>query len=164
MTCFSDHSEIDMRYSAIVKGQWTPKINALDGGFEYAKLQNIADSMHWQGIQKELVSHCLGSTNATMLRYMGTAAATRDLVAMADVFDGLGSLVNFWGMEYGSLLGTYLLKSKSCNHFVSLRGPKVLPVFPEVRLRAGDFPSLDSELTELGVASRQNYLGQPKGS
>lgn len=46
-----------------------------------------------------------------MLRYMGTAATVRDLVAMADTFDGAGSPINFWGMHHGSLIGSYLVKS-----------------------------------------------------
>ena len=80
---------------------------------EYSHLQDDKDIAQWHAIQKKVVEHCLESTDTSMLQYMGTAASARDLAAMADAFDGPGSPINFWGIGHGSLIGSYMLKSKS---------------------------------------------------
>ncbi|KAI1785049.1 hypothetical protein LXA43DRAFT_170790 [Ganoderma leucocontextum] len=74
---------------------------------------------------------------------MGTAASARDLVAMADAFDGPGSPINFWGIGHGSLIGSYVLK-----------------MFPEVR--ASSFSDHHVELKR--PARRSSDPGQPSGS
>ena len=79
---------------------------------EYSTLPNDDEVSRWYAVQEKLVEYCLSKTNTSMLAYMGTAASARDLVAMADVFDGSGSPVNFWGMHFGSLVGSYLVKSE----------------------------------------------------
>ncbi|KAI0740983.1 hypothetical protein C8Q76DRAFT_853201 [Earliella scabrosa] len=77
---------------------------------EYSTLPTDEEVSRWYAVQEKLVEYCLSKTNTSMLAYMGTAASARDLVAMADVFDGSGSPVNFWGMHFGSLVGSYLVK------------------------------------------------------
>ncbi|KAI0350507.1 alpha/beta-hydrolase [Trametes cingulata] len=57
----------------------------------------------------ELARRCLRSPSGRFLRYVGTAATARDVVAMADALDGPGSAVNFIGVSYGTLLGTWLV-------------------------------------------------------
>ena len=79
---------------------------------EYSTLPDDEEVSRWYAVQEKLVEYCLSKTNTSMLAYMGTAASARDLVAMADVFDGQGSPVNFWGMHFGSLVGSYLVKSE----------------------------------------------------
>ncbi|KAK7690371.1 hypothetical protein QCA50_007028 [Cerrena zonata] len=44
-----------------------------------------------------------------MLKYMGTAATTRDLVALADYLQGPGTPINFHGVSKGSLIGSHLI-------------------------------------------------------
>jgi len=36
------------------------------------------------------------------LKYVGTAATVRDMVAMAEYFDGPGKPINMYGMSYGT--------------------------------------------------------------
>ena len=75
--------------------------------------------MLFRSVQEKIVEHCLAQTDSSLLPYVGTAATTRDLAAMADAFDGAGSPINFWGMGLGSLIGSYLLERE---HFSCLRG------------------------------------------
>ena len=51
--------------------------------------------------------------NGDMLKYMGTPATVRDMIAMADALDGRESPVNYYGFSYGTLLGNLFLNSKN---------------------------------------------------
>ncbi|EIW56290.1 uncharacterized protein TRAVEDRAFT_128279 [Trametes versicolor FP-101664 SS1] len=57
----------------------------------------------------ELAQRCLQHPSGKFLRYLGTAATARDIVALADSLDGPGSPVNFLGASYGSVLGMWLI-------------------------------------------------------
>jgi pimeloyl-ACP methyl ester carboxylesterase len=46
--------------------------------------------------------------NGDNLAFVGTAAVVRDIAAMADAYDGQGSLINYWGFSYGTVIGMYL--------------------------------------------------------
>ncbi len=52
------------------------------------------------------------SVHPDILRYMGTAASVRDLIALADYFQGPGTPVNFWGISSGALIGSYMINSE----------------------------------------------------
>ena len=43
-----------------------------------------------------------------MRNSIGACAAVRDLVYLVDSLNGEGSDVNFWGISYGTVIGTYL--------------------------------------------------------
>ena len=72
---------------------------------------------------------CLKGPSAEFLPYVGTTATVRDLVAIAEYFDGEGCDVNYYGFSYGTLIGNYLVNSKSST---PPPHPKfsLLPVFP----------------------------------
>lgn len=110
MTCFANTTERNRFYSR------TAAELRFDAGWdenlEYRQVQSDEDVARWHAVQKKVVEHCLASTDTSMLPYMGTAASVRDLAAMTDAFDGLGSPINFWGIGHGSLIGSYLLKSE----------------------------------------------------
>lgn len=113
MNCFhlADHKErYDFYARAAAELGSEPKWNAQ---LHYKELQSDQDILLWHAIQEKVVEYRLSKVDTSMLRYMGTAATTRDLVAMADAFDGPGSPVNFLGIGHGSLIGSYLLKSQS---------------------------------------------------
>ena len=82
-----------------------------DENLRWDHLQSKEDALLWTAIQEKIVEHCLSKADTSMMQYVGTAATTRDLVAMADTFDGLGAPINYFGMGHGSLVGSYLLKS-----------------------------------------------------
>ncbi|KAJ3489226.1 hypothetical protein NLI96_g2274 [Meripilus lineatus] len=49
------------------------------------------------------------SPSLPYLKYMGTAATTRDLVSLADYLQGPGTPIHFWGLSHGTLIGSYLI-------------------------------------------------------
>ena len=50
--------------------------------------------------------------NDQYLKYVGTAAAVRDIVSMADAIDGPNATINYLGISYGTLIGTWLVNSE----------------------------------------------------
>ena len=68
-----------------------------------------ADSL--QTKYEESVRMCI-EKNGDMLKYLGTAAVVRDIVAMTDALDGPGAPVNFYGISYGTFLGNVLVNSQ----------------------------------------------------
>ena len=108
MTCFANTTERNEFYTrAAAELGFTVE---WDENLEYRHLQGDEDIAQWYAVQKTVVEHCLGSTDTSMLPYMGTAASARDVAAMVDAFDGPGSPINFWGTGHASLIGSYLLE------------------------------------------------------
>ena len=67
------------------------------------------------------------------LKYMGTPATVRDLVALADYLQGPGTPINFMGISHGSLIGSYLINSENWIVLFLCRVELTFfPVFPEV--------------------------------
>lgn len=56
---------------------------------------------------------CLKGPSAQFLQYVGTTATVRDLVAIAEYFDGPGCDVNYYGISYGTTIGNYLVNCQS---------------------------------------------------
>ncbi|PVF98673.1 hypothetical protein CPB86DRAFT_784504 [Serendipita vermifera] len=46
--------------------------------------------------------------NGDKLKYIGSCAVVRDLVALTEMLYGQGADVNFWGISYGTILASYL--------------------------------------------------------
>ncbi|KAF8333063.1 Alpha/Beta hydrolase protein [Cantharellus anzutake] len=61
----------------------------------------------------DLVYYALGQKcwemNGDHLRYVGTTAVVRDIIGMANLFDGPEAPVNYWGFSYGTIIGSYLV-------------------------------------------------------
>lgn len=72
----------------------------------------LAQAPIMQAKYAELGRRCQRHPSGKYLQYVGTAATARDIIALADALDGPGSLVNFLGFSYGSLLGSWLINSE----------------------------------------------------
>ncbi|KAG9107874.1 hypothetical protein FRC07_008567 [Ceratobasidium sp. 392] len=57
---------------------------------------------------QQLGEQCLKFSPNTY-EYVGSVAVVRDLLAMNDYLEGPNKTVNFWGLSYGTLLGSYLV-------------------------------------------------------
>ncbi|KAI8974213.1 TAP-like protein-domain-containing protein [Trametes punicea] len=58
---------------------------------------------------EDLGERCLQHPTGKYLRYLGTAATVRDMVALADALDGPGAPVNYAGISYGTVLGSWFV-------------------------------------------------------
>ena len=56
---------------------------------------------------------CLKHETGQYLPYVGTTATVRDLVAIAEYFDGKDCDINYYGLSYGTTIGNYLINSES---------------------------------------------------
>lgn len=62
--------------------------------------------------REQVIARCLRyNRNSKTRQFIGTAATTHDLIAMADTFDGPGSPIHFLGIYEGSVVGSHLLES-----------------------------------------------------
>ena len=62
---------------------------------------------------EELGERCLRQPSGKYLKYVGTAATVRDMVAMANALDGAKSLINLFGLSYGTVFGAWFINSES---------------------------------------------------
>ena len=62
---------------------------------------------------------CLKHESGQFLPYVGTTATVRDLVAIAEYFNGEGCDINYYGFSYGTVIGIYLVNSESSTSLVS---------------------------------------------
>ncbi|KAI0331373.1 alpha/beta-hydrolase [Cubamyces sp. BRFM 1775] len=58
---------------------------------------------------EELGKRCLEQPSGKYLKYVGTAATVRDMVAMADALDGPNAPINYAGISYGTILGAWFI-------------------------------------------------------
>ena len=84
-----------------------------DGTVTWSDLQGPEDVRMFLRAQEKFIKHCLGKMNPALLKHVGTAATVRDLVVMADVFDGPEAPINLWTEAHGSVVASYLMKSMS---------------------------------------------------
>ncbi|CAE6457439.1 unnamed protein product [Rhizoctonia solani] len=104
--CFTDRIEEDLFWKGTVprvgleaRGNFTNQddINA------FYKQTNKVDDL----IEK-LGKRCVAYSKDTF-QYIGTAAAVRDMIAMHDILEGSDKPINYWGISYGTVIGSYFI-------------------------------------------------------
>ncbi|OJT04509.1 hypothetical protein TRAPUB_4779 [Trametes pubescens] len=105
--CFDSPAEYDAFWNGTIELTGIEMTGAFSDPADVRALLDEAPLM--QAKYEELGRRCLGHPSGRFLPYVGTAATARDVVAMADVLDGPGSPVNYFGSSYGSLLGQWLM-------------------------------------------------------
>jgi len=118
---------------------------------EYFNSQvNIMDE-RWKAFGEVCLKHETGQ----FLQYVGTTATVRDLVTIAEYFDGKGCDINYYGGSYGTTIGNYLINSELSISPVSNSNPQPLSsVFPN---RVGKIV-LDGMEDPLTHASEPSHL------
>ena len=74
-----------------------------------------ADTMQKKYV--ELGKKCQEHSDGKYLKYIGTAATVRDLVALVDALDGPEAPINYLGYSYGTILGSWLVNS-TCSSLI----------------------------------------------
>ena len=95
----------------------------------------LAQAPTMQTKYEQLGEKCLHSPSGKFLRYIGTAAAVRDMVSIADALEGHEAPINYIGVSYGTLIGSWFVNSEcqidlDCDTVIDVLG---ISVFPEVR-------------------------------
>ncbi|KAG8940597.1 hypothetical protein FRC03_005317, partial [Tulasnella sp. 419] len=84
-------------------------LQAPSSGPNQADIDRLLDNAtQIEGLLKSVLQTCIDN-NGDEMKYVGTVATVRDLVALADTIDGPGSSINYWGFSYGSVLGSTLM-------------------------------------------------------
>ncbi|TFK83378.1 alpha/beta-hydrolase [Polyporus arcularius HHB13444] len=69
----------------------------------------LAQAPIMQTKYEEVGQKCLRSSGGKFLKYIGTAAAVRDMVSIANVLDGPEAPINYMGTSYGTLIGSWFV-------------------------------------------------------
>ncbi|KAI0651007.1 TAP-like protein-domain-containing protein [Trametes meyenii] len=106
--CFDNDAE----YNAFWNGTIELSGIEMTGNFSDPQdAQALLSQAHVMQVKyEELGQRCLEHPTGKFLKYVGTAATARDIVALADALDGSGSPVNYAGTSYGSLLGSWMIQ------------------------------------------------------
>ncbi|CAE6378531.1 unnamed protein product [Rhizoctonia solani] len=111
-------------------GSTIPKVDCFESGTEEKKFWNgsirgdnleVRTDFTNTTTRNELYSHLdevdgmlikfgkqCNAQSKDMLKYIGTAATVRDMVALHDYLEGTQS-INYWGISYGTILGSYFI-------------------------------------------------------
>ncbi|RPD70275.1 alpha/beta-hydrolase [Lentinus tigrinus ALCF2SS1-7] len=105
--CFDDFAE----YTAFFNG--TIELTGIEETGNFTNPADIkallAQAPTMQKKYEQLGQKCLQSPSGKFLKYMGTAAAVRDMVSIANALDGPDTPINYIGTSYGTLIGSWFV-------------------------------------------------------
>lgn len=122
VNCFASADEQVAFFSGTIEVNGIEQSGNFTDPFDIQTL--LAQASQMQQKYEELGKRCLEQPAGKYLRYVGTAATARDVAALADALDGPGSSINYIGLSYGTLLGSWLVNSEF-SHFQSSRYGRV---------------------------------------
>ncbi|KAI0758742.1 TAP-like protein-domain-containing protein [Fomes fomentarius] len=107
ITCFDSVEEQQAFFAGTVERSG---IEELGHFTDKADIQGLlAQASTMQQKYEDLGKRCLQHPNGKYLQYVGTAATVRDIAALADALDGPGSAINYIGLSYGTVIGSWLV-------------------------------------------------------
>ncbi|RPD70273.1 alpha/beta-hydrolase [Lentinus tigrinus ALCF2SS1-7] len=105
--CFDDLAE----YTAFFNG--TIELTGIEETGNFTDPADIdallAQAPTMQKKYEQLGQKCMQSPNGKFLKYIGTAAAVRDMVSIANALDGPDAPINYIGVSYGTLIGSWFV-------------------------------------------------------
>ncbi|KAH9928020.1 TAP-like protein-domain-containing protein [Epithele typhae] len=96
-TAFITNTVIDRSYDV------SPNVTDPFNRYHLVQTQREADALY--KTQFAICAQTMGDT----LKYMGTTSVVRDIDHIATLLDGEDSLINFYGLSYGTVTGQYLV-------------------------------------------------------
>ncbi|KAI0743125.1 TAP-like protein-domain-containing protein [Daedaleopsis nitida] len=107
VNCFASAGEQAALFSETIEVNGIEQSGNFTDPFDIQTL--LAQASQMQQKYEELGKRCLEQPAGRYLRYVGTAATARDIAALADALDGPGSLINYIGLSYGTIIGSWLV-------------------------------------------------------
>ncbi len=108
--CFDSLQEYNAFFNGTIEFNGIHELGSFSDPVDIQHLLNQAAYM--QKKYDEVARECLSSPSGRYLKYIGAAAAVRDMVSLADALDGPGAPVNYVGVSYGTLIGSWLINSE----------------------------------------------------
>ena len=107
--CFNDVNEYNTFFNGTIELRGIEMTGNFTNQSDIDALLAQADTMQRKYV--EVGRRCKRHSDGKYLKYIGTAATARDLLALADALDGPGSPVNYFGYSYGTVLGSWFVNS-----------------------------------------------------
>ncbi|TFK83374.1 alpha/beta-hydrolase [Polyporus arcularius HHB13444] len=105
--CFDSFAD----YSAFFKG--TIELTGIEETGNFTEPADVKALLEQAPIMQkkyeEVGQRCRRSSSSKYLKYVGTAAAVRDMVSIANVLDGPNAPINYLGISYGTLIGSWFV-------------------------------------------------------
>ncbi|TFK84554.1 alpha/beta-hydrolase [Polyporus arcularius HHB13444] len=105
--CFDNREEYEALFNGTVELTGIEEIGNFANDSDVQALLDQASAL--QQKYEEVGQRCLNSPNGKYLRYLGTAATVRDMVSIADALDGPETPINYLGISYGTLIGSWFV-------------------------------------------------------
>ncbi|RPD70207.1 alpha/beta-hydrolase [Lentinus tigrinus ALCF2SS1-7] len=105
--CFDSLEDIQAFFNGTIELQGIEMTGNFTDAADIQALLAQAGTM--QQKYEGLAQRCSQHSDGKYLQYIGTAATARDLAALADALDGPGSPVNYIGLSYGTILGSWFI-------------------------------------------------------
>ncbi|KAG8960174.1 hypothetical protein FRC03_006967 [Tulasnella sp. 419] len=111
INCFDAQGE-DSADSAAIGSQLyflDNTLNARSNGPDQMDINTfLGNATSIEGYMQAIIQKCV-EKNQDNLKFVGTVATVKDLVALADAIEGPGNPIRYWGFSYGTVIGSYLL-------------------------------------------------------
>ncbi|KAI0743130.1 alpha/beta-hydrolase [Daedaleopsis nitida] len=105
--CFDSVDEYNSFFNGTIEATGIEMYGKFTDPADIRNLFAQADTL--QKKYTEVGKRCVEHSQGKYLKYMGTAATARDLLALAEALDGAGKPVNFYGASYGTMLGAWFV-------------------------------------------------------
>ncbi|KAI0702717.1 Alpha/Beta hydrolase protein [Earliella scabrosa] len=106
--CFDSIEEYNALFQGTIEERGIEMTGTFSDPDDIQRLLAQADSL--QQKYEEVVRRCQEREDGKYLKYIGTAATVRDVVALVDALDGKGAPVNLIGYSWGSVLASWLMQ------------------------------------------------------
>ena len=107
--CFDSVDEYDAFFNGTIELSGIQMTGNFTDQSDIDALLAQADIMQRKYV--EVGQRCREHSDGKYLKYIGTSATARDLVALTDALDGPGAPINYFGYSYGTIIGSWLVNS-----------------------------------------------------
>ena len=108
--CFDSLEEYNMFFNGTIELTGIEETGNFTDPADVSAL--LAQASIMQQKYEEVGKKCLDPPNGKYLKYIGTAAAVRDMVSIANALEGPDVPINYFGLSYGTFIGATFVNSE----------------------------------------------------